>query len=1237
MLRTVILLLAFHLFSIYCFAAEKNSKGLLPEIRLNNGNETENDKKAFSSEIMITRTENKAIESLQAIIKKNKGTREEPELWYRLAELYMRRSKSGRFFDLHKDTPLMKLSPFPVPNEKGSEAIKRASKIYTKLEQEFPNFSQMDAVLFNNAFAHQQLGMIRQSEALYTKLLAKFPKSPLVADGTLAVGELLYDSGKFKDALEYFLRVEKFPQSRVYSYGMYKAAWSYYNLRDSENGIKKLVEVVKTNPPLQDGEVPNNRHNLRREALRDLTIFIGDSYPADKLYSFFEDITNEEELGQSIIDLAKLYESHSRQKEMNSFLGEYIDKRSSGPSVVKAHLFLVEANETLKKRENVIEHLQASSDLCRKDSAWRSLQKVDLVQESCDEGYRRTSLDMAKKWWEIWLKNKQNIAFADLTQKLFKLILENEDPAKPDLKTRFAYAELLFQLEKYDEASVQYKMVGDKSTEPTLQHDANYAALYSKEKSIEKNKDALKEAERKELAANYLAKHPTGKYATLVKFKVGHIAYEEGNYPEAEKWLKPLTQTKGTDNSEIKRKSEDLILDILNIRKDYAGIKEFSKQVLKSSSDDSRKKSMNKILEEAHFTEIQEFAKTGDKDQASQQLIAFAKEHETSKLSQDALWQALSLLYANGKSYEAAELSLKYVSKYPDDKRNLDALKEAAKAYADIGQTSKSAETLIKISELDKKNRNTHLELAADIYFLDKKVKEARAAYMSILTAADSKTLERIYGKLLDSYKSEGRSPELEKLQNQILAKGIEPFTTQIMIEKAKALLEQGKNTAAFDLAMKANGREAPAEVRAEARLIQARILEKELAQQSVKAREDKFAMVLSLKTEKLDKAHTAYYSTLKMSKDPYQQLEAMRGIDRCYGNFIESLQNMPLPATLSPEDQAALRSEITKLTAPIQEKKNENEAKLKVLAASKGQSATTERSYATLRVDQTVQPLAQYPGPEKMTAFLPATADMSIGKVSRFESSSAKSCNKTAIMTGQIAKLNIYETAGNCFYSKQYELVEKLGLELAKNKETRSLGLFYASLGSEGKGYGDKALWLIEASLKGQPEVAPFIYQKARLVYKDDGLKSAMPLFEKVLDMQMPSTEMQTFAGVKAFSEGDFTKALEKFASLSKEQLYNFNVGTLMSEAFAQKGEVEKALTTVKDLLNLRKENADLLLQQAHLFETYKGSPTLALDSYERAFKSSHQQELRDWLSKKIQYLKTQNKVGQNVISGDL
>ncbi len=81
----------------------KEAKGLLPEVNLNSESEDKNLDTAYKSELLITKTENKAIESLQKIIAKKKGTVEEADLLYRLAELYMRRAKSGRFFDLNSD------------------------------------------------------------------------------------------------------------------------------------------------------------------------------------------------------------------------------------------------------------------------------------------------------------------------------------------------------------------------------------------------------------------------------------------------------------------------------------------------------------------------------------------------------------------------------------------------------------------------------------------------------------------------------------------------------------------------------------------------------------------------------------------------------------------------------------------------------------------------------------------------------------------------------------------------------------------------------------------------------------------------------------------------------------------------------------------------------------------------------------------------------------------------------
>ncbi|MGZ3743760.1 MAG: tetratricopeptide repeat protein [Pseudobdellovibrionaceae bacterium] len=1205
-----------------CFAKKQDGKGLLPEVRIgDNGNEAENDRKALTSEILITRSENKAIDSLQKLIKgKKPGSPEVADLLYRLAELYMRRSKSGRFFDMNANNPVVKLSPFPVPNERGADAVKRAIAIYSRIEKEYPHFKEMDSVLFNNAFAYQQIGNHREASAIFTRLVEKFPRSPLIADGTLALGELLYEQGRFSQALEQFLKLEKNPKSRVYSYGMYKAAWSYYNMKDSENGTKRLLTVVKSTPPLQDGEVSGNRHNLRKEALRDLTIFVGDSYPANQLYPFFEKITQNSELGPAMIDLAKLYESHSRQKEMGIFLNEFIDKNPTNPYLVKANLYLVEGYEDLKMRDKVILHLQATSDLCKSSSAWRTSQKPEEAGEYCDKDFRHESLDIAKKWWEIWLKNKQNVAFSDLTQRSFRLILDNEDAEKPDIKTHFALAELLFQLGKYEEASREYKFVGDRAQEPTLQHDANYGALYSIEKNIEKtkDKDPERDALRKQLATNYLTKHPTGKYALNVRFKMGLIAYEENNFPEAEKWLKQIAES--NKDPELKKKSEDLMLDMLNMKKDYAGLQKLSKKILATGVSEDRKKGMTKILDESSFAEVQEFSKSADPNQAARKLLDFAKEHENSPMAKDSLWQAISLLYANGHEFEAAELSLQYAKKYPQDKRTFDALKDAGKSFADIGQLLKAADTLKLVAELDKKTHNANLEIAADFLRLEGRTKEARDIYTKLMQEMDSKNQARMISKIMVTYANDTNNPEYHKLQEKALAINMEPYATQILTERAEKLYSSGKRTPAFDAAKKIMSRSISNEEKAPARLIQAQVLESELIQQSVKAKMDKFAVVLGLKTEKLDKAQTAYLNAMTLSKDEKVVRKALAGLDRCYTNYIESLQNMPMPGGLTPEEKESLKGELAKITTPIKGKKAENEQRLKTLLVVRATSDSKNRDYSELNPETTISPAVNYPPASQFEAYLTAKTDMSPGRVQKGQT---KTCNRSFTVKDASPQA-VLDNANACFLSKQYDLTEKLSLELAKVKETRSLGLYYLSLAAEAREQKVKALWLIDELMKTQSENALVLYQKGRLMYQIEDIDAAIPFFAKVVDMNIGSSEISAFAAIKSFTEKDYISSTENFSRLTQDQVYNYNMGPLASEAWALRGESEKGLQFITELSAKKRDNVDIMLQQAHLIETYKSSEIkTAQQVYERIAKLTAKADLKEWVSKKLALLK--------------
>lgn len=1206
-------------------ATQEHTKGLLPEVSLNK-NEDQNENIAFQSEVMITKAENKAIDSLLRIISKKKGSAEEPDLLFRLAELYMRRAKSGRFFDLNV-TSESRLTKIGIPNQKTQEALKNAILVYTKLLTHYPKYVNLDAVYFNNALAHLQTKQTDKARTLYDQLISQFPKSPLVADTLLEVGEIYYYQQNFTVALEKFKAIEKFPKSKAYPYGLYKSAWCHYNLKQTDEGVKQLLTVVKQNPADSSDQ---KKYNLRKEALRDLTLFVGESMSSNEVFTFFEKITTETELGDVMYSLAQLYESHSRYKEISIFTKQFIDKYPNNPNAVKCYSKLIETSETLKQRDIVVSSLKKMGEFCKTQiDPLETTKKEETVaakdkfsekvvaetqpkEKSCQDHFRSISIEISKKWWDIWLKNKKNTEFSKLTEQAFEILLSNDSPEKPDAKSRYAYAELQFQMEKYQQASENYELVSNiKGLDKTLAHDALYGALYSIEKQLEKKDEAPVVEKQKVLAQRYVKDFSNGEHIVPIQFKLGFIAYKQNEYDNALGLLLPLT--KKSKNEEIKNKSEDIVLDIYNIKKDFKAIQAFAKDTSKSTGNDKRKQNLTKIIEESHYSQIQLEASQLPILKQIDQLRAFAKEHSTAKLGQDAFWQSISLAYSNGHDVLGAELSLDYIKQYPHDARKLDATKDAIKAFIDAGQLKQAISTIRELAKLDTANQFKHLELSCDLLKVNGQSPEARGCYKALFDKADKNKKTELLTKMMKSFKDGNKSSELESIQNEILKNNLEPYATQILIEQAKDLLARQKTKEAFNLSLKINSRPVDGDVRAEARLIQASVLEKEFISQSVKARESKFATVLTMKTEKLDKAFTAYSATIKMSKTDKIQLQALQGIDRLYSHFIDAISNMPIPESLAPEEQKGLKTELVKMVEPFKQKKTDNLAQLRKLSTL-STSSSEAVNWAELNPEKTIEPRVKFPSAKMLAHFIPSSFKMSDGGFNRIPASEKK-CDLQSVTP---------QSLGGCLQTKKYDEAEKLAFKLTATKENRSMGLYYLSIIADRKDETDKSLWMIEKAISLDPENTALNYQKGKVLYSVEGINSALPYFERVLDMKKSSPDLVVMSALKSFSDRDFISATEDFSRLSSEELYTYGVDLLYVEATAQKGESDQALKLSAKFLNSKPDHVDMWIQQARIYEQFAMNvKDGAITSYQKALAKSSDSEQKAWLKKKIDFLK--------------
>ena len=1203
--------------SAFSFSAFPQSadRGLLPELKLQD-NEDLNQKKAVQSEVMIAKTENNAIVALKKIIEKKKGSPQEPDLWFRLAELYMRRAKSGRFFDMNRsqEGSAIRFAPSEIKEQSALGHLKQAVSIFNRIEKDFPKFEDMDSVLFNNAFANQQMNQKKFAQMLYERMVQKFPHSLLLPDAHLALGEMNYDEGTFSKALEHFQAVGRYPQSRVYSYGLYKEAWTRYNLHQNEEAIQRLLDVVKFFDPT-DKTRPRVSHNLRSEALRDLALFFEESHTPDGAYKFFAGICQPEELNEAMLILGKLYDSHGRQKDMNVFLPEFINKTPESAALVKAENLLIQGNETLRARQEVIKHLEAAAVLCQPLSPWRKSHS-ELATSDCDFDLARQTTELAKKWWDLWLKTKNKKEMAELTEKAFKIRLDQEDPAKPDVKSHYAYAELLFQLEKFREASGQYEFVALKSVDTQMAFDSAYSTVISLQKATEKQPQADDSKHLLSLCDRYLEKYPKSELAPQIRFKAGFIEYESKHDVLAEKWLKPLALDKKQELS-LRTRSEDLVLDIYNARHDLTGLRDFAKILMAQTEKPERKKSMQKIMQEADYNSIQKDLGKNETQVSIQNLVNFAHDNkDSSSLSKDALWQAIGLAFSNGLPMQGAALSLEFAKTYPQDPQTTEALRKAANQYNEQGFLLKAASAFELLAvRLKGEDQAKVIEAVSEIYAMENRKPEARRFLTQLLENADKKDFGKIYGKLLHTYKGEESSPEYGRLESKILTLGLEPQASEIQLKKIESLFLQKKYSEVFQLTKSIVGGAAPNSLRARARLFQAKVLEQELLAQSTKTSLDHLSMILSMKTEKLDKVQTAYLSASQLSSDSETQLEALQGLERCYRDYISAVENPAIKSQMTSDEKTVLQSELAKLVKPIQEKHVEIQKKLQTVGKTEKLVLRNQTDYANLPVTDSVKPqvpeiLASqfapyYPHLIKETGLV-VSRETPSGPCTNDSSLKAKGLNELMTLTNQ------------CLNDKKYLLAEKL-IELIAGLQPKSgLAPYYLSLVAAQSGLKEKASYLADLALKNSKETAFYHYQKA--LVSEPAL--AHQELVKAYDAKLDTWETKISHGLMSYTQGDVISTLEDLQELPDEVLSHYKLAPITSECLALKGEVFRALKLTQQSIR-REPSLELSLQYAHLEEAYQMDSRATEEAYRDAKDIAPAGPAKDWITRKLAWLK--------------
>ena len=820
------------------------------------------DGKEGEIEKVIARSELQALQSVQKLLAKKQGSKDEAGLLLRLAELQMKRAKGEKL---------------------DHNYLRQALQSYQTFEKKFPKHKERDVALYNQGYIYQNLNQPKRAIEVYQFMIGACPKSTLLPDAYMSIGEIEFDNKNFSKALLSFEKISAFQDSPVYSYSLYKMAWAYYNLKNSEASIQKLEQLLlSTN---------NVKMDLRHEALRDLVLFTEDHMEPSRARSYFSKFTNGVHLEETLWTLSQLYERHSRYKDEQILLTDILTQ--SQPVVGEAkfeqwtEVFsrLIFNLDTQKKTSEVAGVFKTHGEACMQD-------------QSCYEKISLAGLKLIQKW------QKEKRAAKDLTQ-MYEVMLSLSMPEKQAQSLRFEFAELLLQQKDYKKAQEQYILVSKSSANLELKEKSSYGALVSFERAHVNKWNDGEIHEFAGLLSAYQKIKPKSEYLPDSYLRLARAYFEIEKYIDAQKILEDQKDLLSAQGKNLK--TQDFYLEILSRQKKYTEMLAYVNKLLPSSTDSQRKAMLKSLEQKVQLQQISELEKEQNWALVIEKYKAYIKTYPQTESAITAHERLIQLLYQQHHYRDGANQALEYVKQYPKSNKKKDMQKLASKGYEMAFQLSAAADASLLTGEHSDKVRAAHLLL------IDGQNEKANTIFIQLLPQANAAERARILDLIKVHY-----GPGWVNLALQY---GNERQQWEGQLIRAQNFFDAKEYSKAFELAKKIVGQANEKELKAKARLIQAQVLSYEMSEQSLRTSVNKLDLVLSMKAEKFEKAQEAYLQASRYEV-PEVTHKALHSLVTIYTDYLSALKNMPAPRGMADADVQTLKKQLDQALEPLNEKK---------------------------------------------------------------------------------------------------------------------------------------------------------------------------------------------------------------------------------------------------------------------------------------------------------------------------
>lgn len=729
-------------------------------------------------EVKMSQKRGEMIAQLDQILAQTNDEVERPALLFQKAELFLEESQfhffQGMEVDDHiaeamangQDKRVLALQEEKERRLAGSrDWVRDAVLLLQEIHDLYPRFERMPEVLFALGRAFWDVGSHKKALVSYREIVRRFPQSQFVADAWLAFGEFYFQHAPQEErdlhkALEAYQNAAKNQDSPVFGYAVYKQGWCYYNLARHDKAAERFKEVVLYSE-INSDLLGEKRIALAREARRDFVLAYAQYGTARNAPNEFKTIAEGDEYFRMLATLADIFYANGKDRDaivMYQILMQMRPDSSKNPlyqgKVVKL------ASRIGIKRQVVGQARKLTEEWNRVRAYFKGLKpgtpefertKADL--EEAEEVSDNTLRYLATTWHREAKKTRDDSTY-EYAYELYRDYLDLFPDNKEAYEMRFFYSELLWKLEKFEQAGEEYGKVYQTDPNGKWAEAAAEEAVRAWDEVVKdynrKNKlqpltgpDALKERPipdvKKKLigACNvYTKAYPNGRITVEALYKVARTLYDYNYFKESTPRFLEIIE-KHTSHQRAEQ-SANLVLDTYNILEDWQSLHDVARKLVKNRTlmkSEEFKKTILTVLEESSFKLINEYEERKEWEEAAKRYLAFTSEFPRSPLADKALANAAAMFTRAGQLDRAIKVRIQLVNQFKDSPLVPDQIYAIATAYEQVTAYKEAADWLerfVKENESDPRAKDALFN--ASIYRQGvgqtQKAIDARVAYL---------------------------------------------------------------------------------------------------------------------------------------------------------------------------------------------------------------------------------------------------------------------------------------------------------------------------------------------------------------------------------------------------------------------------------------------------------------------------------------------------------------------------